>query len=68
MSLALLIPLRRVDDLADRIEQLMSDAERRGYGTLAYLLNMALFAVRVQMQQEEHDRAAKKADPRDIQR
>lgn len=60
------IPLQRVDDLADRIEQLKSDADRRGYGTLAYLLDMALLEARIQMQQEADDRATKSADPRDL--
>ena len=63
MSVVPLIPLRRVDDLADRIEQLMGDAERRGYGTLAYFLNMALIEARIQKEQEEHDRAAEIAGP-----
>lgn len=68
MSVVPLIPLRRVDDLIDRIEQLMGDAERRGYGTLAYFLNMALIEARIQKQQENHDRAARDADPRDLWR
>jgi len=68
MSVVPLIPLRRLDDLAERIEQLMSDAERSGYGTLAYFLNMALIEARIQMQQEERDRAAVSADPRDLWR
>jgi hypothetical protein len=45
----------------------MSDAERRGYGMLAYILEMALMAARIQMQ-EGHDRAAKSIDPRDLWR
>lgn len=68
MSVVPLIPLRRVDDLAERIEELMSDAERRGYGTLGYFLNMALIEARIQMQQEAHDRATRDADPRDLWR
>ncbi|MET3890222.1 hypothetical protein ABIE41_001298 [Bosea sp. OAE506] len=68
MSVVPLIPLRQVDDLADRIEQLMGDAEGRGYCTLAYFLNMALIEARIQKEQEEHDRAAKSADPRDLWR
>lgn len=68
MSVVPLIPLRRVDDLADRIEQLMGDAERRGYGTLAYFLNMALIEARIQKEQEEHDRVAKRTEPRDLWR
>ncbi|KPF65731.1 hypothetical protein IP69_17095 [Bosea sp. AAP35] len=66
MSVVPLIPLRRVDDLADRIEQLMGDAERRGYGTLAYFLNTALIEARIQMRHEERDQAAGRADPRDL--
>ncbi|MDP3601254.1 MAG: hypothetical protein Q8R85_08835 [Bosea sp. (in: a-proteobacteria)] len=48
-----------MDDLAERIQQLVGDAERRGYDTLAYFFNMALIEARIQLQQEEHDRAAK---------
>lgn len=68
MSVVPLIPLRRVDDLVDRIEQLMGDAERRGYGTLAYFLNMALIEARNQKEQEEHDRTAKSTKPSDLWR
>lgn len=67
MAIVPLIPHRRVDDLAERIEQLMSDAERRGYGMFASILEMALMAARIQMQ-EGHDRAAKSIDPRDLWR
>lgn len=68
MSVVPLIPLRRVDDLAERIAQLMADADRHGYGTLAYFLNMALIEAKFQREQEEHDRAAKGADPRQLWR
>jgi hypothetical protein len=47
MSVVPLIPLRQVDDLADRIEQLMGDAEGRRYCTLAYFLHMALIEARI---------------------
>lgn len=65
MSVVPLIPRRRVDDLAERIEQLMGDAERRGYGTLAYFLNMALIEARLHREQEEQDREAKNGDLHD---
>jgi len=63
MSVVPLIPLRRVDDLAQRIEPLMNDAERRGYETLAYFLNMALIEARIQMQRQAHDQAAQSGTP-----
>jgi hypothetical protein len=35
------IPLRRIEDLLMRIEDLTAEARRRGYGTLAYFLDTA---------------------------
>lgn len=66
MSVVPLIPLRRVDDLVDRIEQLRDDSQRRGYGTLAYFLDSALIEARLQKQREEDERSTKSADPRDL--
>jgi len=68
MSVVPLIPLRRVDDLVDRIETLMKDADRRGYGTLAYFLNTALIEARIEQSRERDARAIKSADPRDLWR
>lgn len=66
MSVVPLIPLRRVDDLVDRIEEIRGDAQRRGYGTLAYFLDTALIEARLQKQREEDERTAKNANPRDL--
>lgn len=68
MSVVPLIPLRRIDDLAQRIEPLMNDAERRGYETLAYFLNMALIEARIQMQREAQDQAAQGGAPHALRR
>ncbi len=66
MAVVPLIPLRRVDDLVDRIEALMTDAERRGYGTIAYFLNTVLIEARIEQTRERDARAIKSADPRDL--
>jgi hypothetical protein len=68
MSVVPLITLRRVDDLVDRIETLMTDAERRGYGTLAYFLNTALIEARIEQGREKDARAERSADARDMWR
>lgn len=68
MSVVPLIPLRRIDDLVERIEALTADAERRGYGTLAYFLNMALIEARIELDREREARALRDADPRDVWR
>lgn len=36
------VPLERADDLVERIMALKADADGRGFGTLAYFLDMAL--------------------------
>lgn len=68
MSVVPLIPLRRVDDLVERIEGLTADAERRGYGTLAYFLNTALIEARIELDREHEARAMRDADPREVWR
>jgi hypothetical protein len=68
MSVVPLIPLRRVDDLVERIETLMKDAERRGYGTLAYFLNTALIEARIERDRESNARDLRTVDPRDTWR
>jgi hypothetical protein len=66
MSVVPLIPLRRVDDLVTRIEELKKDAERRGFGTLAHLLETALIEARFEHRRMQNDKAASTADPRDL--
>lgn len=68
MSVVPLIPLRRVDDLVERIEALTTDAGRRGYGTLAYFLNMALIEAKIELDREREARAMYDADPREVWR
>ncbi|WNJ89623.1 hypothetical protein [Bosea sp. 685] len=66
MSVVPLIPLRRVDDLITRIEELTKDAERRGFGTLAYFLETALTEARIEQRRLLDEKAARNADPRDL--
>lgn len=42
------VPLRRVDDLLDRIIALQADADARGFGTLAYFLEIARMEAKLQ--------------------
>lgn len=51
MAVVPLIPLRRVDDLIERLEAVSRDANIRGFETLAYLVEMALLEARIQEQQ-----------------
>jgi hypothetical protein len=66
MAVVPLIPLRRVDDLVARIEELTKDAERRGFGTIAHLLETALVEARFEQRRQQDDKAARNADPRDL--
>jgi hypothetical protein len=61
-----LVPLRRVDDLADKIERLIGEAHEQGYGTLAYFLGIALSEARIQLGREREDRDIADADPSDL--
>lgn len=36
------VPMKRVDDLVQRIAVIKADADARGFGSLAYFLDMAL--------------------------
>jgi hypothetical protein len=66
MSVVPLIPLRRIDDLVARIEELTKDAERRGFGSLAYLLETALIEARIEQRRLQDEKAARNADSRDL--
>jgi hypothetical protein len=57
------IPLRRVDDLLMRIEDLTTEARRRGYGTLAYFLDTARIEAQLQQEREAQGRRERDADP-----
>lgn len=58
------VPLRRADDLVDRIVALKADAEARGLGTLAYLLEMSLIEAQFQAERidEEHETGKQKPE------
>ncbi|WP_156366994.1 hypothetical protein [Bosea thiooxidans] len=43
-------PLRRADDLDERIQTLNPDAAARGFGTLAYFLAIAVIEAEIQEQ------------------
>jgi hypothetical protein len=60
------VPLRRLDDLAGRIETLIVDARQQGYGTLAYFLETALIEARIQLDRDAGERRARDADPKDL--
>ncbi|MDR6873531.1 hypothetical protein J2Y55_004558 [Bosea sp. BE125] len=68
MSVVPLVPLRRVDDLIERLEAVKADADKRGFGTLAYFLETALIEARIQHRGLEDEKAASAADPRDLWR
>lgn len=42
------VPLRRADDLLERIVMLKADADARGFGTLAYFLEVARIEAELQ--------------------
>ncbi|AMJ59966.1 hypothetical protein [Bosea sp. PAMC 26642] len=48
MSVVPLIPLRRVDDLIERLEAVKADADARGFGTMAYFIETTLIEARIQ--------------------
>lgn len=58
------VPLRRADDLIERIEALKADAEARGFGTLAYFLETARIEAKVQADRiaDEHEIGKRKPD------
>ncbi|WP_436168983.1 hypothetical protein [Bosea sp. LjRoot9] len=60
------IPLRRVNDLVARIEELTKDAERRGFGSIADLLEAALIEARIEQRRLQDEKADRNADPRDL--
>lgn len=46
-----LFPHQRIEDLVQRIEQLVMDAHSRGFGTLAYFLEIALTEAHIQQRE-----------------
>lgn len=67
-SVVPLIPLRRVDDLIDRLESVKADADARGFGTMAYFIETALIEARLQQRQISSDKADEQANPDDLWR
>ena len=66
MPVVPLIPLRRVDDLIERLEAVKADADARGFGTMAYFIETALIEARIQQRRLADEKAASNADPRDL--
>ncbi|WP_293811586.1 hypothetical protein [uncultured Bosea sp.] len=62
------IPIRRADDLVERIEALKNEAVNRGFGTLAYFLDTALIEARLQEQHIIDDTAIARAKPEEVWR
>lgn len=60
------VQLRRADDLVDRIEALKDEATARGFGTLAYFLDIALTEARLQEQHIIDDTAIARAKPDEL--
>ena len=48
-----LVPRRRADDLVERIAALKDDADARGFGGLAYFLDIALSEAKIQARRIE---------------
>ncbi len=65
MSVLPLIPLRRIDDLIDRLEAISRDADARGFGTLAYFVETALIEARIQQKQLAEERDSREVRPDD---
>ena len=63
MSIVPIIPLRRVDDLIERLEAVRRDADARGFGTMAYFVETALIEARNQQKQLADERAGRDAKP-----
>ena len=51
MPVVPLFPHQRIEDLVQRIEQLVMDAHSRGFGTLAYFLEIALTEAHIQQRE-----------------
>lgn len=62
------VPLRRADDLVDRIEALKDEATARGIGTLAYFLDIALIEAKLQEQHIINDSVIARAKPDELWR
>lgn len=67
-SVVPLIPRRRIDDLIERLESIKTDAEARGFGTMAYFIETALIEARIQQRQIARDKADANACPEDLWR
>ncbi|SDG44631.1 hypothetical protein [Bosea robiniae] len=62
------IPIRKADDLVERIEALKNEATNRGFGTLAYFLNTALIEAKLQEQHIIDDTAIARSKPEEVWR
>jgi 23S rRNA A1618 N6-methylase RlmF len=61
-----LVPRRTAVDLVHRIADLKAEATTRGYGTLAYFLDIAEREATIQADQGAHDLKAKHVLPSDL--
>lgn len=63
-----LVPLRRADDLVERIVALKADADARGLGTLAYFLDVARIEAQLQADRIAEEHEARKRIPEELWR
>jgi hypothetical protein len=66
VPLVSLVPHQTAEDFIHRIADLKAEAGTRGYGTLAYFLDVALREATIQADQEAHDRKAKSTRSSDL--
>lgn len=62
------VPLRRADDLLERIIALKADADARGFGTLAYFLEIARMEAKLQADRIVEESETGKRVPEEIWR
>lgn len=62
------IPLRRADDLLERIATLKADAEARGFGTLAYFLETARMEAQLQAERIAEANDMRERKPEELYR
>jgi len=60
------IPLRRAEELIEKLEALKADAAIQGFGTVGYFLDAALSEVRYQLDRHNEDREISNKSPDEL--